>query len=336
MAGFLRRFWGERSGFLLLGVGLAGLIVALAACQRQESPASPLKLGGGPRGGTFEVIAAALAEVLNAGLPSGQITVEKSGGSIDNLTRVESGRLDMGLVFAGDAFLGARGELKTGLPPTKNVQALSRLYGATAQLIVLHSSVIQTVSNLRGRRIAIGGAGAGSALAARRYFKCLGMWNDIIPIHVGYQIAVDDLRAGNLDAVWLQVGVPSEYLLGVAREVHLRFLDLDQPAQSSALFATYPFYNPVTIPSGTYFGQTQTIHSFQDAALWVANSGVSEAATYQALQALFSEASLQRLHRQYPEVRDLTINQGLNGVSIPLHPGAKQFWKDQDQSPKAP
>ena len=304
------------------------LLLALMAGSCRPKQAE-LKLGGGPRGGTFERIAAGLAEILNTKPAGVRVAVIPSGGSVANLLDVQRGDLAMGLVFAGDAYLGRQGLLREDLPPTTGVLALARLYGATTHLMVSRHSSIRTVPELRGRRVAIGSAGSGSAQTARRYFESIGLWESIIPMHEGYAVGMEDLRRGNIDAVWLQVGYPSEYLLEVVKEMPLRLIDLYDSALASDFFSTYPFYTYASIPAGTYRGQEQDILTFQDAALWVAGPALSEEFVYNALQALFSEKEVERMHTIHPAALDFDIAKGLMGVNIPLHPGAERFWKGQ-------
>lgn len=302
------------------------LVLSVAGCRSREIS---LEIGGGPRGGTFEEIAAGLAEILKENLAGVRVTATSSGGSVANLLDVHRGNLAMGLVFAGDAYLGRRGQLKEDLPPTTGVLALARLYGATAHLVVSGQGALRQVADLRGRRVAIGSAGSGSAQAARRFFESLGMWENIIPMHEGYSVGMEDLRRGNVDAVWLQVGYPSEYLLEVGQKMPLRLIDLYDSAMVGGLFSAYPFYTYANIPAGTYHGQEQDILTFQDAALWVAGPALSEEFVYNALQALFNEKGVERMQTIHPAAWDLEIAKGLMGVNIPLHPGAERFWKEQ-------
>lgn len=313
---------GAACGLLLV------LLLALPAgsCRPRETE---LRLGGGPRGGTFGDIAAGLAEILNENLVGTRVTVAPSGGSVANLLDVHRGKLAMGLVFAGDAYLGRQGRLKEGLPPTTGVLALARLYGASAHLVVSRHSSIHTVPELRDRRVAIGGAGSGSAQAARRFFESIGMWENIIPIHEGYAIGMEDLLRGNVDAVWLQVDSPSDYLLEFGQKMPLRLLDLYDSALGGGFFSAYPFYAYASIPSGTYPGQERDILTFQDAALWVAGPALSEELVHSALQALFSEGGVERMRAIDSVAWDFDIAKGLMGVMIPLHPGAERFWKEQ-------
>ncbi len=84
-----------------------------------------------------------MAQVLQRDIPDIRFVVKPTGGSIANLLDVNQGKLSMGLVFSGDAYLGRKGELRKGLPPTTHVRALARLYGATAQLVVARSEFHQ-------------------------------------------------------------------------------------------------------------------------------------------------------------------------------------------------
>ncbi len=311
-------------GLLLLLLPVLALV--LGSCQPQQSS---LKFGGGPRGGTFENIAAELATILNENLSGVRITVEPSAGSLANLLDVEQGKMSMGLVFAGDAYLARQGRLKEDLMPTTGIMALARLYGATAHLVVANDSSIRTVQNLRGRRVAIGSSGSGAALTARRFFQSIGLWESIIPIHQGYTLGMEDLRWGNVDAVWLQVGYPSEYLLEISGKMPLRFLSLIDATAGSDFFTAYPFYRYTLIPAGTYAGQAQDILTFQDAALWVASSQLSDQLAYLVLRALFSEPGLAKMKAAHSAAWDLSITKGLMGVNIPLHPGARRFWQEQ-------
>lgn len=324
----------KASTLTAIGLLFALLLALLAGSCRPRETA--LKLGGGPRGGTFEVIAAGLAEILKGSLAGVRITVIPTGGSVANLLAVERGDLATGLVFAGDAYLGRQGRLKEELPPTTGVLALTRLYGASAHLVVPRLSSIRNVTELRGRRVAIGSAGSGSAQTARRFFESIGLWESIIPIHEGYAIGIEDLHRGNVDAVWLQVGYPSDYLLEVGRAMPLRLINLYDSALAGGFFAAYPFYAYTSIPAGTYRGQDQDVLTFQDAALWVAGPAVSEELIYTALQALFSPEGLQRMHSIHPIARDFDIAKGLMGVDIPLHPGAERFWQEQGVPLPAP
>lgn len=308
---------------LLLTVALVAF--GLVSCRQR-----PLShFGGGPTGSTLHHFAEGLVGLVNQEKLAFHLVLNRSGGSLANLTEVNEGNYDMALVYAGDADLGSRGQLDQKLPPTTHVRALARLYGAPAQLVVLRGSAIHSPRQLNRRRVAIGNPGSGSALAAERYFRSLGLWREIIPVYLGTVMALEDLEKGAVEAVWEQSGVPSAPLQSFARRTGIRLLDLQADALASGLFEDYPFYTATYIPAGTYRGQSDDVATFQDTALWVAHQRVSSEFIRKALALVFSAAGQKQLLQADPVAKDLSVELGLYGVHIPLHPGALTFWREQ-------
>lgn len=311
---------------------LAGLLVVLAAatagCRKQQAV---VRLGGGPAGGTYQKVAAGLQEVLQSADPALRVNVERTGGSLANLKEIEEGNLEMAIVYAGDAYLAERGQLEKRLPPTQQVRALTRIYGATAHLAVLDASGIHAAQDLRRRRVAIGNPGSGAALAAERFFRSLGIWDEVIPVYLGYTMAAEDLAQGRVEAVWEMVGYPSESLAALSRRVGIRLLDVQSPSLGGGLFNTYPFYRPMVIPAGTYRTQKSDVPTFQDAALWVAAARVDAELVRAALAKLYTPEGLEAMRRAHPSTGAVDAGLGLFGVDIALHPGAEQFWQGQGE-----
>ncbi|BCR07049.1 C4-dicarboxylate ABC transporter substrate-binding protein [Desulfuromonas versatilis] len=310
------------------------LSLTLSGCPQREPL---LHIGGGPAGGTYQKVAAGLQEVMHLAAPGMRVSVERTGGSLANLKGVEQRSLDMAIVYAGDAYLAARGQLEKHLPPTREVRALTRIYGATAHLVVLANSRIRSVHDLQRKRVAIGNPGSGAALAAERFFTALGLWGEVIPVYLGYSMAAEELSRGRVEAVWEMVGFPSESLTELGRRARIRLLDVQAPALAGGLYNAYPFYRPMVIPAGTYPGQQAEVASYQDSALWVANSHMDPELVATALEKLFSNEGMEAMRRSHPSTRNLDQALGLFGVEIPLHPGAERFWKEQGQGkPPAP
>lgn len=285
--------------------------------------------GGGPVGGTFHPFAKGLVEIIGEGMPETRIAVQRSGGSLANLKDVDRGELDMALVYAGDAYMGWEGRLSPDLPQVRNVRAVARLYGASAELVVLNDSPFRSPGDLRGKRVAIGGPGSGAALSAERFFRSLGIWEQVVPVHLGYSMAMADLSKGSVQAVWQLVGVPSASIMTMVRQTPLRLLDLEEALKRSGHLESYPFYTTAVIPRGTYPGQQRDILTFQESALWVARPEVDRDLIYHSLTRLFSEEGMEKMRRVHMVGGDLNREKGLMGVEIPLHPAAEGFWREQ-------
>lgn len=302
---------------------LSMMCLSVAGCEKRSRS---VRVGGGPAGGTFQVVAEALVKVLQPGHPGVRFQVERSGGSVANLRAVDEGRMDLGLVYYGDLWSvkSADGEMVAA-----NVQVVARLYGAVAQLAVLAGSRITLPSQLKGARVAVGNPGSGAAQAAERYFRALNLWDQIVPVYLGYDMAVAELLRGNVVAVWEMVGVPSASFAAASRQRPLRLLNLQESAREGHFFDIYPYYQPMDIPAGTYDGQARPVASFEDATLLVAGRHVSRDMVSRILDALLNEEGVAALRQAHPVMQRFAKEQTLEGFSRPLHPGAAYYWRQQ-------
>jgi len=316
----------RRLGCLLL------LLVSILGCTRDETP---LRLGGGPSGGTYQGFAEALASVLQQANPKLRLQVVPSGGSVANLVSLNRGELDLGLVYAGDAYLGRHGRLEKVRPAPKNVRLLARLYGAAAQLVVRQTSRFQRPGDLVGCRVAIGNPGSGTAVAAHRYFASLGLWKRIVPIYVGFDMGLAELGRGSVDAVWMVVGLPNRALARQTANDPLRWLDLFPAggAGGEAFFTDFPFYRRSEIPPDTYRGQVQPVRTFQDQTLLLARFDLPEETVYRLLQVLYEPATLELFAVRHQLGKELKLAAGPPGQEPPLHAGAARFWKEFSSRP---
>ncbi len=305
--------------FLLL------LLCFLSSCTEKR----PLFLfGGGPPGSTFQNFAVELGALLNQEMPDIQVDVKPSSGSVHNLIQIDRAKLTMALVSSEDAQRGQAGELPKHQTSTENVVALVRLFGSAAQLVVPASSPIRTPYDLRRNRVAIGTHGSGSALSAERFFRGMGIWEEITPIYASATMSLAELSQWGVEAVWLLAGFPSQALQETNQTFPIRLIDLTEVAVKSGFFISYPSYTLARIPSATYKGQDLDIFTFQNSILWVANREIDEEFVYRSLKFLFSDRGLTQIHFALPSAWDLDVKKGLRGVKIPLHPGAVRFLKE--------
>lgn len=315
------------------------LTLLTSGCSSEPDRAAPatapdtdrtLVFGGGPSGGTFNFFANKIASLITVRNERFDVTPRNSGGSAENLRSLNRRELDMGIVYSGDAYLGRNGKLPGDPTHYDRVRALGYLYGAPAQLVVHADSTITTAAQLAGKRLAVGNPGSGAALSAERFFRHLGIWDAIEVRKLGYTRAAEAFSNGDIDAFWVLVGYPNSSIIGAAANQPIRLIDLHAEARRSGFYAVYPFYSKVTIPAATYQGQDEPVTTFQDAALWCASQSVSVDAVFQSLATVYSEEGIAAMIAAHKAAGAMTVSNGLHGVSIPLHPGAVRFWKEQE------
>ncbi len=299
-----------------------------APAAEKAATTSRLAFSGGPEGGTFQYFSNGMSIRLSKAIPGLEVSNTASAGSLENLRRVNSGEADFGIVYSGDTYLGRNGKLTQDTNAYENVHALAFLYGAPAHLVVLKGGGIDSVADLDGKRVAVGGAGSGAASAAQRYFTSLGLWDKMKPEFLGYSKAAAALGDKLIDAFWVFAGYPNSSVIQAAASNEIKMIDLVAAGQEAGFFEEYPFYTQLTIPADTYGGVDYDVASFQDSALWVANKDIAVETVQAALTEIYSADGLAYMVKVKSTAKSMSLTSGLDGIVTPIHQGAESFWTE--------
>jgi len=238
--------------------------------------AERIVFGGGPAGGTFQIFASAIQTYGPIKESADyRVRAQSSAGSVENLRKVDQGKMQFGVIHSGHLHLGRAGRLKNDGKKYEKVLAVAYLYGSVAQLVVRKDSGIARVQDLEGKKVGVGNAGSGAFANCELFFTHLGVWDKIERNAMGYSDAV--MMAAQTNAIDL--------------------LDLDQDATESGFYEQYPNFTRIEIPPGSYKGVDKAVASFQDSALWVANAKVPDKIIYDLLSKLYTDEGLAYLVR---------------------------------------
>ena len=286
--------------------------------------------GGGPAGGTFQVVANAI-QVYNPVKEVTDFTVkaQSSAGSVENLRKTNAGKQQMSVVYSGHVYLGMNGMMKNDTKKYSDVLAVAWLYGAPAQLVVREGSGIKSVKDLEGKKVGVGNAGSGAFANCELFFTHMGVWDKIERNAMGYNDAAAAFGNDQLDAFWLFTAFPSGAVIMAAQTNKIALLDLDADATASGFYEKYPYFGKLKVPAGTYKGVDYDSPSFQDSALWVANSKVSADAVYKLLALIYTDEGLKHMVGQKKTFKNMSLETGATNIVTPFHPGAEKFWKEK-------
>lgn len=306
----------------------AGLLLVLFSPPLALAFKKELIFQGGPSGGTFQQVVDAIEAYPGAKTLSNIIIkAQPSAGSVENLREVHAGQADFGLVYSSHAYLARNGLLQNDKQTYSKVLAVASLYGAPAQLVVRKGTGIQKAKDLKGKRVGVGSPGSGAFANCELFFRHLGVWDAIIPVHVNYNEVALAFANKELDAFWLFSAFPSNAIIKAAGTAKVDLLDLDAEAKASGFYKKYPYFTPRTLPAGTYRGVKHKTRTFQNSTLLVSNAEVPEEMVYILLSTLYDKKGLHYLGQQNSVLKDMALHSGAKGVSIPMHPGAIKFWK---------
>jgi TRAP transporter TAXI family solute receptor len=146
---------------------------------------------------------------------------------------------------------------------------------------------------------------------------------------MGYNDAAQAFGNNQLDAFWLFTAFPSGAVIMAAQQNDIALVNLDADAKASGFYDKYPYFAKLKVPANTYKGVDYDSPSFQDSALWVANSKVPANVVYEMLSMIFTPEGLAHMKAQKKTFKHMSIQNGPMGVVTPFHPGAEKFWKEK-------
>lgn len=282
---------------------------------------------GGKAGGTAIYYASAISELAKKNGLS--FLVNSSGGAVEQIRLVDSGKTDFSLAYSGQVFAAAKGKLKNDPKKYTNVRSMAFFYGAPAQLIVRKDSGIKTAKDLVGKKVGVGNAGSGAAANAQLFFSELGIWDSIDHNFIGYRQASDAFKNGQLDAFWVFVSYPNASVTEASMQSDIELVDLYSDGETVNLFEKYPYFSKVVIPVKTYKGVDRDVVSFQDRTLWIVHKDVPDDVVYKILEVTFSKEGLEHMVNAHKSAKAMSIKAGGSGMATEMHPGAIKFWKDK-------
>ena len=285
---------------------------------------------GGPAGGTFQIVGQAIATYKPIKALNYNIKVQSSGGSTENLRKVNSGKAHFGTVYSGHVFAGREGLMVNDPKKYTNVMAVSYLYEAPAQLVVFKNSGIKSVKDLEGKRVAVGPAGSGAFSYCEMFFTHLGIWDKIDRNAISYNAGADALSNNQVDALWLFTAYPNSAVIQAATMNSIAMVNLDADAKKYGFYDKYKNFQPFAIPTsdGRYRGITEDVPSWRDTTLLVASVKAPDDLVYDMLKAVYTKEGLAWMVSQKKTFKAMALEKGLKGVATPLHPGAEKFWKE--------
>ena len=145
-----------------------------------------------------------------------------------------------------------------------------------------------------------------------------------------YSAAASAFQDGKIDAFWVLVGYPNRSIIEAAVQVKIALIDVGIEAEETGFYKAYA-YSPAVIPAGTYGKDMPATKSFQDSCILTTNVDEPEDLVYTIMKTLWSEAGMQAMVTAKKTFKEMNMENAFSGASVPLHPGAIKFWKEQNK-----
>ena len=311
------------------GAVLAAMVVLFTGCNGNSDVEGKkfLNIGTGGTAGTYYPIGGAMAEILNKEIPGMSASAQSTGASVANVNMLGDGTIDLATVQNDIAYYAANGTEMFVDKKVDGLKGIASLYPETCQFVTLKASGIKSLSELKGKRVAVGAVGSGVEANVRQILAAYGIsYDDIDAQYLSFAEGASALKDGNVDVAVLTAGYPTASVQDIAAQNPVRLLPVEEEI-ADALIAQYPFYTKTVIPAGTYVGFNEPVPSVAVMAMLVAGPTVNEELGYKVTKAIFSH--LNRLQTAHAVGKQITRDSVKAGMSLPMNEGAEKYFNEK-------
>jgi TRAP transporter TAXI family solute receptor len=286
-----------------------------------------ISIATGGVAGTYYPLGGAMAEIFNANVPGVNATAETTNASVANVRLLEGNETEFAFIQNDISYYALNGMEMFADGKVDILTGIATLYPEVVQVVTLKDKGINSIEDLRGKKVAVGAPSSGTEANARQILAAYGMtFNDIKPDFLSFGEAASNMKDGHVDAAFLTAGLPTAAVTDLGATHNIKIIPLTAEAVAT-LGAEYPFYASFTIDGGTYAKEQDAVLTVAVKAMLVASGSLSEDMVYNLTKALFE--NLDKLAAAHQRGGDVGLDSANEAMSLPLHPGAEKYFKEQ-------
>ena len=307
-----------------IGALLAGVVLSFGVSAQNISIAT------GGTGGVYYPLGGGIAAVLSKHVPGMQATAEVTGGSVDNLKLIGSGKPYIGLVMTDASQDAYRGEdkFKGNKVPLKTLMIL---YPNRMHVVTIEGRSINKMADLKGKRVSTGSPGSATEVMAFRVIEAAGLDkdSDMKRERLGVAESVNAVKDGKIDAFFWVGGLTTAAVTDLANTPGTKLKLIDHAEVVAAMNKKYGnLYVQDAIPKDTYKGMDADNKQATVMNILVAHENMDEKTAYNIVKTIFDKRDdVIAVHKE--AVNFKLENQKAAASPIPFHPGALKYFAEK-------
>jgi len=316
------------SKILILLLVIVGILVFTAQGYSQEKKVLSFATAG--TGGSWYYIGAAISNLINKYIPGVECNNEVTSGAMENIRLISSGKADLAMESSEllyQAFNGL-GLFEDEAHP--EIRLLMSGHKNYSPLVVLEKSGINSLSDVKGKRISIGPKGTGAEPYTALLLKLAGVnvWEDCKVEYLSFSEQVSALKDGNLDVGRVGGGLPTAALVDLSSTSSIRILPVPEDIYSE-LSKGMPWINLGVIPAGFYKGVDEDVNVLQTIGHIIVREDFPEDLLYEILDTIMKHND--ELKEIHPAAGEYNLDNALllvDMLKVPLHSASEKYFKD--------
>ena len=305
-------------------------LAAIAVAATSTAFAQNISIATGGTGGVYYPMGGGLAAVLSKHVSGMQATAEVTGGSLDNLNLIASGKPYVGFSMVDAALDASKGKDKFEGRPV-NLRTLLVLYPNRMHVVTTEATGIKNMSDLKGKRIATGSAGSATEVMSIRLLEAAGLDpnKDVTRERLSVAESVNAMKDRKIEAFFWVGGLPTAAVTDLANTPGTKIRMIDHADAVAAMNKKYGnLYYADTIPKATYSGMAADNKMASVANVLLVNANMPDDQAYKIVKAVFDhQKDLIAVHQEYANVT--IAGQKQASTPIDFHPGAVKYIQEK-------
>jgi TRAP transporter TAXI family solute receptor len=253
--------------------------------------------------------------------------VESTDGSVYNLGELRSGGLELGIAQSDIVHHAYRGTAEFDGQKFTKLRTIMAIYPELLTLVTRADTNIKKLSDIKGKVVSIGAKGSGSEASVQILLD-----NSNIPLeslgrvkHIKSNQVRMALEREQIDAYFYMVGHPTVDIKKILHTTDISIIPL-KGNNIDKLVKKYPYYAKAPIKGGMYKGIHSDIQTYGVKALLVTTDDISDKVVYTIVKSVLE--NFEKFKKLHPAYGNITKKSLLDGLSAPLHNGAKKYYKE--------
>jgi uncharacterized protein len=306
------------------------LFCAAALGLLASAGAQQLSIATGGTGGVYYPLGGALAAALQKNIPGLTATAEVTGGSVDNLKLIGSGKPYVAFAMTDASLDAYKGEDKFKGQKVA-MKTLMVLYPNRMHVVSVEGKGINKMADLKGKRVSTGSPGSATEVMAFRVIEAAGLDKDkdMKRERLGAAESTNAIKDGKIDAYFFVGGLPTAAVTDLANTPGTKIKMVDHAETVAAMNKKYGnLYVEDSIPKAMYRGMDADNKQATVMNILVAPDSMDEKTAYNIVKTIFDKkADLVAAHK---EAENFKLETQSNAATpIPFHPGAIKYFAEK-------
>lgn len=309
----------------IIGTAATAMLITSGTALAQRAQFVTVLTGG--QSGVYYPVGVALAQNYAENIDNVRATAQVTKASAENMNLLQAGRGEIAFSLADTVEDAWNGREEAGFTAKLDkLRGITRLYNNYVHIIANPESGINSIEDLKGKRVSVGAARSGTELNARAIFKAAGLeYSDFSKVeYLSFGESVELMKNRQIDATLQSSGLGVASIRDLASAIKINVIAIPQEIVEKVDSEAYVVD---VIPANTYDGQTEDVPTAAIPNFLISHADVSDDIAYEMTRVVYEK--LDNLKSTHNAMNAMDIKNAISGMPVPVHPGAERYFKEQ-------